>query len=152
MTTGKTIVLTIWTFVSKRMSVLFNMLSRFIIAFLSRNKCLLISWLHSRSTVILEPKERKSVTQFSSVVHSCLTLCDAMDRIKPGLPVHPQLSELTQIHVHRVGDAIQPFHPPSSPSPPTFNLSQHQGLIQGVSSSHQVAKILEQQLQHQSFQ
>ena len=94
MTTGKTIALTIWTFVSKGMSVLFNMLSRFIIAFLSRNKCLLISWLKSLSTVILEPKERKSVTQFSSVAHSCLTLCDVMDCIKPGLPVHPQLSNL----------------------------------------------------------
>ena len=128
------------------------MLSRFIIASLSRNKCLLISWLQSLSTVILEPKKRKSVTQFSSVTHSCPTLCDAMDHIMPGLPVHHQLSELTQIHVHRVGDAIQPFHPPSSPSPPTFNLSQHQGLFQWVSSSHQVAKVLEQQLQHQSFQ
>ena len=65
------------------------------------------------------------------------------------LPIHHQLPELTQIHVHRVGDAIQPSHPLSSPSPPTFNLSQHQGLFQWVSSSHQVAKF---QLQHQSFQ
>ena len=62
------------------------------------------------------------------------------------------LLELTQAHVHWVGDAIQPSHPLSSPSPPTFNLSQHQGLFQWVSSSHQVAKVLEFQLQHQSFQ
>ena len=70
----------------------------------------------------------------------------------PDLPVHHQLLKLTQTHVHRVGDAIQPSHPLSTPSPPTFNLSQHQGLFQRVSSSHQVAKVLEFQLQHQSFQ
>src|SRR5574342_282107 len=64
----------------------------------------------------------------------------------PGLPVHHQLPEFTQTHVHWVGDAIQPSHPLSSPSPPTFNLSQHQSLFQGVSSLHQVAKILEFQL------
>ena len=68
------------------------------------------------------------------------------------LPVHHQLPELTQTHVHRIGDAIQSSHPLSSPSPPAFNLSQHQGLFQGVSSLHQVAKVLEFQLQHQSFQ
>ena len=70
----------------------------------------------------------------------------------PGLPVHHQLPESTQTHVHWVGDAIQPSYPLSSPSPPAFNLSQHQGLFQWVSSSHQVAKVLEFQLQHQSFQ
>ena len=75
-----------------------------------------------------------------------------MDCSTPGLPVHHQLPEFTQTHALRVGDAIQPSHPLSSPSPPAFNLSQHQGLIQGVSSSHQVAKVLEFQLQHQSFQ
>ena len=69
-----------------------------------------------------------------------------------GLPVHHQLLELAQTHVHQVGDAIQPSHPLSSPSPPAFNLSQHQGLFQWVSCLHQVAKILEFQLQHQSFQ
>ena len=68
------------------------------------------------------------------------------------LPVHLQLLESTQTHVHCVGDAIQPSHPLSSPSPPAFDLSQHQGLFQGVSSLHQVAKVLEFQLQHQSFQ
>ena len=90
--------------------------------------------------------------QFSSVVQSCPTLCTPMDCSVPGFPVHHQLLKLAQTHVHRVGDAIQPSHPLSSPSPPTFNLSQHQGLFQWVSSSHQVAKVLEFQLQHQSFQ
>ena len=75
-----------------------------------------------------------------------------MDCSMPGLPVHHQLPELAQTHVHRVGDAIQPPHPPSSPSPPAFSLSQHQGLFKWVSSSHQVAKVLEFQLWHQSFQ
>ena len=70
----------------------------------------------------------------------------------PGLPVHHQLPELAQTHVHRVGDAIQPSHPLLSPFPPAFNLSQHQDLFQWVSSSHQVAKLLELQLQHQAFQ
>ena len=70
----------------------------------------------------------------------------------PGLPVHHQLPESTQTHIHWVGDAIQTSHPLSSPSPPTFNLSQNQGLFQWVSSLHQVAKVLEFQRQHQSFQ
>ena len=90
--------------------------------------------------------------QFSSVTQSCLTLCDPMNRSTPGLPVHHQLPESTQTHVHRVGDAIQPSHPLSSPSPPAPNPSQHQGLFQWVNSSHEVAKVLEFQLQHQSFQ
>ena len=75
-----------------------------------------------------------------------------MDCNTPGFPVHHQLLELAQTHVHWVGDAIQPSHPLASPSPPAFNLSQHQGLFQWVSSSHQVANVLELQLQHQSFQ
>ena len=87
-----------------------------------------------------------------SITWSCLTLCDPMDCSTPGLPVHHQLPEFTQTHVHWVGDAIQPSHPLSSPSPPAFNLSQHQGLFQWVSSLHQVVKVLEFQLQHQPFQ
>ena len=75
-----------------------------------------------------------------------------MNRNTPGHPVHHQLPESTQTHVHLVGDAIQLSHPLSSPSPPALNLSQHQGLFQGVNSSHEVAKVLEFQLQHQSFQ
>jgi len=87
-----------------------------------------------------------SSVQFSSVTQSCPTLCDPMNRSTPGLPVHHQLTEFTQTHVHRVGDAIQPFHPLSSPSPPAPNHSQHQSLFQWVNSWHQVAKVLEFQL------
>ena len=75
-----------------------------------------------------------------------------MNGSTPGHPVHHQLPEFTQTHVHWVDDAIQPSHPLSSPSPPAFNLSQHQDLFKWVSSLHQVAKILKFQLQHQSFQ
>ena len=90
--------------------------------------------------------------QFSLVTQSCLTLWDPMDCSMAGLPVHHQLPEFTQTNVHHVSDAIQPSYPLSCPPPPAFNLSQHQGLFQWVSSSHQVAKVLEFQLQHQSFQ
>ena len=94
-----------------------------------------------------------SVFQFSSVqLQSCLTLCDPMNRSMSSLPVHRQLLEFTQIHVHWVGDAIQPSHPLLSPSPPAFNLSQHQGFFKWVSSSYQMAKVLEFQLQHHFFQ
>ena len=91
-------------------------------------------------------------SQFSLVAQSCPTLCDPMDCSMPGFPIHHQHPELARTHVHWVGDAIQPSHPLSSPSPPAFNLSQHQGLFQWVSSSHRVAKVLEFQLQDQSFQ
>ena len=91
-------------------------------------------------------------TQFSSVAQSCPTLCNPMDCSTPGFPVHHQLSELAQTHVHRVGDTIQSSHPLLFPSLPAFNLSQQQGLFQLISSSHQVAKVLEFQLQHQSSQ
>jgi len=84
--------------------------------------------------------------QFSSVTQSCSTLCDPMNRSTPGLPVHHQLLELTQTHVHRVSDAIQPSHPLSFPSPPAPNPSQHQSLFQRVNSSYEVAKVLEFQL------
>ena len=84
--------------------------------------------------------------QFSSVAQSCPTLCDPMNRSTPGLPVHHQLPEFTQTHVHPVCDTIQPSHPLSSPSPPAPNPSQHQSLSQWVSSSHEVAKVLELQL------
>ena len=80
------------------------------------------------------------------------TLFNPMDCSTPGFPVHHQLLEFAQTYVHWVGDAIQPPHPLSSPSPPAFSLAQHQGLFQWVSSVHQVAKVLEFQLQHQSFQ
>ena len=110
-------------------------------------------WKYSQISVMLcnFVKIIKSV-QFSSVAQSCLTLCNPRYRSTPGLPVHHQLPESTQTHVHWVGDANQPSHPLSSPSPLDFNLSQHQGLSQWVGSLHQVAKVLEFQLQHQSFQ
>ena len=91
--------------------------------------------------------------QFSSFQsQSCPTLCSPMNSSTPGLSTHHQLPEFTQTHVHQVGDAIQPSHPLSSHSPPAPNPSQHQSLFQWVSSSHQVAKVLEFQLQHQSLQ
>ena len=90
---------------------------------------------------------------FSSVqLLSHVQLCNSVNHSTPGLPVHHQLLEFTQTHVHPVSDAIQPSHPLSSPSPPVFSLSQHQGPFKWVSSSHQMAKVLEFQLQHQSFQ
>ena len=91
----------------------------------------------------------------SSVPHSSaqsLSLCSPIECSTAGLPVHHQLPEFTQTHVHWASDAIQPSHPLSSPSPPTFNLSQHQGLFKSVSPSHLVTKVLAFQLQHQSFQ
>ena len=87
-----------------------------------------------------------NIFQFSSVAQSCPTLCNPMSRSTPGLPVHHHLPELTQTHVHRVHDAIQPSHPLSSPSLPAPNPSQHQSLFQWVNSSHEVAKVLELQL------
>ena len=109
------------------------------------------SWDHCFLHVII-PFAQCIENQFSSVTQSCTSLWDPMDCSMPGLPVHHQLLEFTQTHVHWVGDAIQPSHPLSSPSPTVLNLSQHQGLLKWVSSSHQVAKVLEFQLQHQSFQ
>ena len=90
--------------------------------------------------------------QFSSVAQLCPTLWDGMKCSTSGHPVHRQLPEFTQTHVYWVRDAIQPSHPLSSPFPPAFNLSQHQALFKWVSSLHQVAKVLEFQLQRQSFQ
>ena len=89
---------------------------------------------------------------FSSVTQSRPTLCYPMDCSRPVFSVHHQLPELTQTHVHWVSDAIQPSYPLLFPSPPAFNLSQHQGLYQWVSASHQVARVLEFQLQHQPMQ
>ena len=101
------------------------------------------------STLGLNIKASQSVR---SVTQLCPTRCDPMDWSTPGLLVHHQLPELAQTHVHQVSDAIQPSHPLLSPSPPAFNLSQHQGLFQWDSSSHHMAKVLEPQLHHQPFQ
>ena len=89
---------------------------------------------------------------FSSVAQWCPTLCDPMKHSTPGLPVHRQLPEFNQTHVHQVGEVIQPAHPLLSPSPSAPNPSQHQGLSQWVNSLYEVAKVLEFQPQHQSFQ
>ena len=88
----------------------------------------------------------------SSFAQLCLTLCDPTDYSTPGFPVLHYLPELAQTHVCWVSDVIQPSHPLSSPSPPAFDLSQHQGLFKQVSSSHQVSRVLELQLQHQSYE
>ena len=101
---------------------------------------------------LVKAEMSRASSKFSSVTQSCPTLCDPMNCSTPGLPVHHQLPESTQTHVHWVGDAIQPSHPPLSPSSPAVILSHHQGLFKWVRSSHQVAKVLEFQLQHQSFQ
>ena len=98
----------------------------------------LLCYLSHQESPCLKPTY--SCHRFSSVARSYPTLCGPMDCSTPGLPVHHQLLEPVQTLVHRIGDAIQPSHPLSSPSLPALNLSQHQGLYQGVSSSHQVAK------------
>ena len=101
---------------------------------------------------VLRISPARILVQFSSAPQSCLSLCDPTDCSTPGLPVHHQLLQFTQTHVHWVSDAIQPPHPLLSPSPPAPNFSQHQGLFKWVSSSNQLVKVLEFQLQHQSFQ
>ena len=93
-----------------------------------------------------------SLTRSCSVTQSCPTLCDHMDCSTPGFPILHSLPEFAQTYVHWVSDAIQPSHPLSPPSPPAFNLSQHQGLFQWAGSWHQQAKVLELRLQHPSFQ
>ena len=111
------------------------------------------SWRYTKRIDSDRPRFKPIVSYFklvTSVTQLCLTLC-CMNCSTPGLPVHHQLQESTQTLVHWVGDAIQPSHPLSFPSPPTLNLSQHQDLFKWVSSSHEVAKVLEFQLQ-QSFQ
>ena len=112
-------------------------------------------YLHYHCTMSLYPCRAAQVrhsVQFSSVAKSCLTLCDPMNHSMPGLPIHHQLPEFTQTHVQWVGDTIQPSHPLPFSSPPALNVSQNQGLFKWISSPHQVAKVLEFQLQHQSFQ
>ena len=114
----------------------------------------LLSWLRKRSFSTNQqfPFNQWPLVQFSSVTPSCLTLCDPMNNSMPGLLVQHQLPEFTQTQVHWVCDAIQPSHPLYSPSPPALNLSQHWDLFKWVSTSHQMAKVLVFQLQHQSFQ
>ena len=108
--------------------------------------CLLIRQATFSSTQLRTSLSQFSSVQFSSVAQSCPTLCNPMNSSTPGLPVHHQLPEFTQTHIHWVSDAIQSSHPLSSPSPPAPNPSQHQGRFQWVNSSQEVAKILEFQL------
>ena len=110
-----------------------------------------VMW-NSRFSALMRLACFAGTVQFSSVSPSHPNLCNPMNCSMPGIPVYHQLPEFTQIHVHWVSDAIQPSHHLLSPSLSVLNLSQHQGLSQRVSSSHQVAKVLEFQLQHQSFQ
>ena len=105
-------------------------------------------WMIVKDREAWHPWGPRVQQDFSSVSQTCLTLSEPMDCGIPGRPVHHQLPEFTQTHVHWVGDTIQPSHPLLSPSPPTFNLPQHQGLFKWVSSLHQVADALEFQLQH----
>ena len=116
----------------------------------SRCKPLFTEWINK--VLLYSTVNYIQSVQFSSVTQSCPILCDPMNRSTSGLPVHQQPPEFTQTHVHWVSDAIQPSHLLSSPSSPTFSLSQHQGLFKWVSSSHQVPKVLEFQRQRQSFQ
>ena len=127
-------------------------LSRF--EFQINNQCVVNHWLLiCCGTWAMSEKLRVLIRSCCccSVAQLCLTLCNPTDCSMPCFPVLHHLLELAQNH-HWVGDAIQTSHPLLLPSPPTFNLSQHQGLFQWVGSSHQVAKVLELQLQHQSFQ
>ena len=114
--------------------------------FWSKKGCPIWAWVHN-GTVPAHQSEFQILPlchlhQIRSVAQSCPTLHDPMNRSTPGLPVHHQLPEFTETHVHQVSDAIQPSHPPSSPSPPAPNPSQHQSLSQWVNSSHEVAKIV----------
>ena len=128
------------------------------LTYMQSTSCEMLGWMkHNLESGLLGEISTSSdiqisSVQFSSVPQSCPTLWDPMDCSMPGFPVHHQLPELAQTHVHWVDDVIQPSHPLLSPSPPTFNLFQHQGLFKWVSSLQQVAKVLEFQLQHQSFQ
>ena len=110
--------------------------------------CLMKVWRLTQKFLIKRYTKLPSNTsvQFNSVAQSCLILCNPMKSSTPGLPVHHQLPEFTQTHIHWVFDAIQPSHPLLSPSPPAPNPSQHQSLFQWVNSSHEVAKVLEFQL------
>ena len=107
----------------------------------------MITLFESLNPLLFDISWDSALYMISSGTQSCLTLCNPMDCSTPGFPVHHQLPELAQTHVHWVGDAIQPSHLLSSPSPPAFSLSQHQGLFKWISSSHPVAKVLE--LQHE---
>ena len=110
-----------------------------------------LKWLSTHTLMTLIPLEQHMIFVHCSVAKSCLTLCNPMDYSKPGFPVLHCLPEFAQSHIHWVNDAIKPSHPLFPHSPPILNLSQPQILFQWVGSSHQVAKVLELRLQHQSI-
>ena len=143
---GKTIALTIWTFVSRVMSLLFNTLSWFVTAFLPNR--LLENTEYTFLCYIVGPcwLSVLHIWYFYSVVKSCPTLCNSMDCSIPDFSVPYHLPEFIQVYVHCIIDAIQLSHPLSPSSPSDFSLFQHQGLLQWVNSLHQVAKVLELQL------
>ena len=145
--------ITVMSSMPKRVLCTQEALSKYLLNFLFLGLMIIfyMCWALTLTQALVECSYTQKVL-FSSVTQSCPILCDPMNRSTPDLPVHYQLPEITQTQVHRVGDVIQPYHPLSSPSPPAPNPSQHQGLFQRVSSSHEVAKVLEFQLQHQSFQ
>ena len=143
------------TWMSAQCLIWFHLFSNFIVNLMASYLYWIPSMLEEQQVVFLEyiyfpGMALTTLTAipwpFSSVIQSCPTLCDPMNCSTPGPPVHHQLPEFTQIHVHRVGDAIQASHPLLSPSPPAPNPSQHQSLFQSVNSSHEVAKVLEFQL------
>ena len=111
-----------------------------------------MKWLSIMASKQTGPFHDLVVNYCCSVTQSCPTLCNLIDCSTPVFPVLPHLLKFAQTHVHWISDVIQPSHPVSPPSPPALNLSQHQGLFQWIGSSHQVAQVLELQLQHQSFQ
>ena len=119
-----------------------------VLLFISRSESL----LGSISITLILSSRTWLFIQSVQLSQSCLTLCDRIDCSTTGFPVHHQLPELAQTHIHQVSDTIQPSYHLSSPSPPAFNLSQHQSLFQWVRFSHQMVKVLDFQLQHQSFQ
>ena len=115
--------------------------------FLVRPHCFQVyRWMFQKKMSFFVLKNLEKTFQLSSVARSCPTLCDPMNCSTSGLLVHHKLPEFTQTHAHRVGDAIQPSHPLSSPSPPAPNPSKHQGLFQWVNSLHEVAEVLERKL------
>ena len=120
--------------------------------YFSHRHCGYIKFLQNAYEMCLYSQLSTSIVQFSLVTQSCPILCDPMNCSMPSLSVHHQLPGSTQTRAHWVYDAIQPSHPLSSPSPPARNPSQHQGPFQWVNSSHELAKVLEFQVQHQSFQ
>ena len=147
-----------WNFPGKNTGVGCHFFLQGIFLTQESNPCLLhCRWILYCWATREAPNLHLYVSFFSSVSSIQPLICvwlfvTPMNCSTPGFPVYHQLSELAQSHVHQVCDAIQPSHPLSSPSSPAFSLSQHQGLFQWVSSSYQVAKVLEFQLQHQSFQ